>query len=141
MRFGLVAGAMALLWLVVPMAADAQQGSPPAAASPQATPPAGNPKLEVTKVTAANGHRASKVIGSSVYNQQNQQIGNVDDLILSDQDKVAFVIVSVGGFLGMGGKLVAIPYDNIQGKGTTKLIIPDASADQLKAMPTFTYTN
>jgi hypothetical protein len=109
MRFGLVAGAMALLWLVVPMAADAQQGSPPAAASPQATPPAGNPKLEVTKVTAANGHRASKVIGSSVYNQQNQQIGNVDDLILSDQDKVAFVIVSVGGFLGMGASWLRFP--------------------------------
>jgi hypothetical protein len=127
----------------------AQQSSdrpkePPAAAatSPE---PAGmpkNPDLTVATVKLQGGSRISKLIGSSVYNEQNEKIGSLDDLILKDGDRIAMGVVSVGGFLGMGNKLVAVPYDHLHletDKDQTKITMPGASKEALNAMPTFTY--
>jgi sporulation protein YlmC with PRC-barrel domain len=52
--------------------------------------------------------RASKMIGSSVYDVQNRRIGHVKDLVLDHDGQVASVVVDVGAFLGMGGKYVAV---------------------------------
>jgi sporulation protein YlmC with PRC-barrel domain len=52
--------------------------------------------------------RASKMIGSAVYDVQNRKIGHVKDLVLDREGQVASVIVDVGAFLGMGGKYVAV---------------------------------
>ena len=52
--------------------------------------------------------RASKMIGSSVYDVQNRKIGHVTDLVLDRDGQVASVVVDVGAFLGMGGKYVAV---------------------------------
>ena len=52
-------------------------------------------------------------------------------------------VVSVGGFLGMGNKLVAVPYDQLHletDKDQMKITMPGASKDALNAMPTFTYS-
>src|SRR5579863_3369860 len=68
------------------------------------------PNLVVASVTARNGRRASKLIGSGVFNDQNQQIGSIDDLIVAPDAKVTIAVISVGGFLGIGSKLVAVPY-------------------------------
>jgi hypothetical protein len=118
--------------------------APPTAAAPSPE-PAGmpkNPDLTVATVKLQGGSRISKLIGSSVYNDQNEKIGSLDDLILKDGDRIAMGIVSVGGFLGMGNKLVAVPYDQLHletDKDQTKITMPGASKEALNAMPTFTY--
>jgi PRC-barrel domain len=70
-----------------------------------------NPDLTVATVKLQGGSRISKLIGSAVYSDQNEKIGSLDDLILKDGNRIAMGVVSVGGFLGMGNKLVAVPYD------------------------------
>jgi len=58
--------------------------------------------------------RASKVVGSTVYDRQNRDIGRVKDIILDRDGKVAEVIVDVGAVLGMGGKLVAVHWSDFK---------------------------
>jgi hypothetical protein len=57
-------------------------------------------KVDVVKV--ATGYRASKVIGSSVVNEADETVGKVDDIIIGQDGKSPFAVLSVGGFLGMG---------------------------------------
>ena len=77
-----------------------------------------------------------------MYNDQNEKIGSLDDLIMKDGNRIIMGVVSVGGFLGMGNKLVAVPFDQLHlatDKDQTKITMPGASKDALNAMPTFTY--
>jgi len=72
------------------------------------------PHARATAATAAEAQiqpdqiRASKMIGSAVYDVQNRKIGSVKDLVLDRDGQVASVVVDVGAFLGMGGKYVAV---------------------------------
>lgn len=79
------------------------------------------------------------MIGSAVYNAQNQEIGSVSDLFLSKQNEVAMAIVSIGGFLGIGTKLVAIPIDKLQISDGSKVVMPDGTKDKLNKMPNVEY--
>jgi len=63
-------------------------------------------KVDVQKVAA--GYRASKVIGSSVINDVNQTIGKIDDLLVTRDGKEPYAVLPVGGFLGMGTRMVVI---------------------------------
>jgi hypothetical protein len=74
-------------------------------------------------------------------------MGSVDDVVLGKDNKADTVVVSVGGFLGMGTKLVAVPYSQLK-LGDTKnassdnrVVMPGASKESLKAQPDFQYTN
>ena len=58
--------------------------------------------------------RASKLVGVNVYNDANEKIGDIQDVILDKSGKVDNVILGVGGFLGMGAHLVAVPYEKIK---------------------------
>ena len=94
-------------------------------------------KVDVQKLST--GYRSSKVIGSNVVNDANETIGKVDDLIVSpDDNKSAYVIISVGGWLGMGTRLVALPYANLQ-ITSTKIALPGVTKDGLKNLPEFKY--
>jgi hypothetical protein len=118
---------------------DTKGGAPTSAAVSGAPT---DPDLTVATVKLQGGLRVSKLIGSAVYNDQNEKVGSVDDLIMKDGNRIVMVVVSVGGFLGMGNKLVAVPYDQLHletNKDETKIAMPGASKDALNAMPTFTY--
>jgi sporulation protein YlmC with PRC-barrel domain len=93
-------------------------------------------KVDVTSVSS--GYRSSKLIGAHVVNETDQKIGTVDDLIVSRSDKVVYAIVSVGGFLGVGEKLVAVPFDGFQLQ-PEKTVLPGATKETLENMPKFTY--
>ena len=93
-------------------------------------------KVDVVKVST--GYRASKVIGASVVNEANETVGKVDDVIIGQDGKSPFVILSVGGFLGMGTKLVVLPYEQLKAT-ENKLILPGATKDALKDLPEFKY--
>lgn len=98
-----------------------------------------DPKVTVSSVRLENGVRASKIIGATVYNEQNEQVGTISDLFLSRQNQVAMAVVSVGSFLGIGGKLVSIPFDKIQIGDGNKVVMPGGSKDELKGMPNVEY--
>jgi sporulation protein YlmC with PRC-barrel domain len=58
--------------------------------------------------------RASKLIGLNVYNDNNEKIGSIEELIVDKSAKVEDVILGVGGFLGMGEHYVAVPMEKLK---------------------------
>ncbi|MFZ2870206.1 PRC-barrel domain-containing protein [Zavarzinia sp.] len=116
----------------------AQEGtmSPPKATSEAPlTAPGGE---AAAPVASATDIRAGALIGADVTNSAGEDIGKVTDLTIGDDHKVNAAIVSVGGILGVGDKLVAIALSDMSvtpdadGDLTVKVA---ASKDQLKAMP------
>ena len=83
--------------------------------------------------------RASKMIGSTVYDLQNRNIGKVSDLVLNRDGAVDVVVLDVGSFLGMGGKYVGIPINDI--KTDNKRLTLDRSKEQLQAMAAYQLEN
>ena len=95
-------------------------------------------KVDVVKLST--GYRASKVIGSSVVNEAGDTVGKIDDIIVGPDGKAPFVVLSVGGFLGVGDKLVALPYEQMRTNGK-KIALPGATKDSLKSLPEFKYAS
>ena len=95
-------------------------------------------KVDVIKV--ATGFRASKVIGSSVVNEAGDTVGKVDDVIIGEDGKAPFVVLAVGGFLGIGDKLVVLPYQQLKTMDR-KIMMPGATKEALKDLPTFKYAS
>jgi sporulation protein YlmC with PRC-barrel domain len=58
--------------------------------------------------------RTSKVVGLSIYNDNNESIGSINDLLTDRNGNIKAVVLGVGGFLGVGGHLVAVPFDKIK---------------------------
>jgi sporulation protein YlmC with PRC-barrel domain len=58
--------------------------------------------------------RASKVVGLNVYNDNNESIGSINDLLTDKNGNIKAVVIGVGGFLGVGAHLVAVPFDKIK---------------------------
>jgi len=58
--------------------------------------------------------RASKMVGLSVYNDNNESIGSINDMLTEKDGKIKAVVIGVGGFLGVGEHLVAIPFEKIK---------------------------
>src|SRR3546814_152597 len=55
-----------------------------------------------------------KILGSEVYNEKNEKVGDIDDVVLADDGKAVYFVIGSGGFLGLGQHDVAIPFDKIQ---------------------------
>ena len=91
--------------------------------------------------TADHQVRSSKLVGTTVYNDQDQSIGSIDDVLMSDSDHtVKTAVISVGGFMGMGAKLVSVPFDQLK-IGDDKVVMPGATKASLEGMPEYRYTN
>src|SRR5689334_3373474 len=70
-----------------------------------------------SSATSASFHgdwRASKVVGLNVYNEKNENVGSINDLLMEKSGAIKAAVISVGGFLGMGAKLVAVPFDKVK---------------------------
>jgi hypothetical protein len=66
-----------------------------------------------------------------VYNDQGDSIGTIDDLLIGDDGKISSAVVSVGGFVGLGSKLVEVPFSQLrfeQSRTTTPAVSPTAGA-------------
>jgi sporulation protein YlmC with PRC-barrel domain len=89
----------------------------------------------------ADGYRASKLIGSSVVNDQNEKIGTIEDIIIG-RDRVLFAVLQVGGFLHLGGHRVAVPYQSlVLDESGSKIKLPGATQEALKKLPEFKYAS
>lgn len=103
-----------------------------------------------------NYYRASKLDGVAVYNEQNQKIGTISEILVSREGKAEAAVIGVGGFLGIGEHDVAVPFNSIQWKNSdqsngksdnnakeedypAKAVLPGATKDQLKNAPEFKY--
>jgi sporulation protein YlmC with PRC-barrel domain len=93
-------------------------------------------KVDVQTLSA--GYRASKVVGSSVLNDANETIGKIDDLLVSPDGKAPFVVLSIGGFLGIGARLVVVPYDSLK-LIDNKVVLHGGTKEMLKMLPEFKY--
>jgi sporulation protein YlmC with PRC-barrel domain len=82
-----------------------------------------------------NQMRASRMIGSAVYDLQNRDIGKVRDLIVDKDGKIDLVVVDVGSFLGMGGKNVAVKLSDI--KTNNNRLTLDRTKEQLQQMANY----
>ena len=129
-------GAMTLVAAFMPLAVLAQQTTP--ATPPGVVATTNNPNLAVAAVKLENGIRASKIIGATVRGDGDQEIGKIDDLVMTEGNKVTVAVVAVGGVLGLGAKLVAFPYDQLKRQGD-RITLPGATKDSLNAMPSFQY--
>jgi sporulation protein YlmC with PRC-barrel domain len=104
-----------------------------------------NPQVEIVAVdvtAVAKGYRVSALLGSDVINDEDKKIGTLDDLVVAGDDRVLFVVIQVGGFLGLGGHLVAIPYQSLVLDDTDdglRIILPGATRDALGKLPEFDY--
>ncbi|MET3263002.1 sporulation protein YlmC with PRC-barrel domain [Bradyrhizobium japonicum] len=82
--------------------------------SPAATSPAPAASTSATSPTEFKGNwRASKVAGLSVYNDKNESVGSINDLLMDKSGTIKAVVIGVGGFLGVGEHLVAVPLDKV----------------------------
>lgn len=79
-----------------------------------------------------------QVLGKPVYNEANQKVGNVQDLIVTPENAVSFAIVGAGGFVGVGRHDVAIPVNQFK-YDQGKIVLPGATKDAIKALPEFKY--
>ena len=90
-------------------------------------------------VTVAKGWSAkNQIMGKNVYNDKNEKVGVVSDLIIAPDKAVSYVIIGAGGFLGMDKHDVAIRVDQIN-MVEGKIVLPGATKDAVKAMPAFQY--
>lgn len=95
--------------------------------------------LSVNVKAVAEGYRSSKLIGKPVTNDKNQRIGTIDDIIIA-KDRVLYAILQVGGFLGMGGRLIAVPFDDLQfDPADNKIVLPGATREELVKVPEFKF--
>jgi sporulation protein YlmC with PRC-barrel domain len=112
-----------------------------ALAAGPALPQAGVQLIKVDLSVVAKGYRMSKLVGTTVINDKNEKIGTIDDVV-ADKDKkqLSFAVLQVGGFLGLGGQLVVVPYDSLVIDETgQKITLPGASKDELKKLSAFNY--
>ena len=79
------------------------------------------------------------LMGKTIYNDSDQKVGKVEDLIISPDKNVSYVIVGAGGFVGINRHDVAIPVMQIQDHAG-KLVLSAATKESIKAMPEFVYT-
>jgi len=100
-----------------------------------------NPGAPAAAVTS-DGQIATNIIGETVYNGASddaQNIGKVNDIVLSKDGKAEAIVIGVGGFLGIGEKNVAWNYTDMDWaeKNGDRWIVISATKEQLESLPTF----
>jgi sporulation protein YlmC with PRC-barrel domain len=130
----------------VPGSAQTPTTPPPASPSAPTAPNAAMPSPTVPMPTnspatpsPATEWLASNVYNQSVYDKNEQKIGDLTDLIIEKDGRIKSAIIGVGGFLGVGQKDVEIPFTDLKmmtrnGKNWLAL---DRTKDQLQSAPTF----
>ena len=80
------------------------------------------------------------VLGQPVYNDKDEKVGTIEDIIIAPDKGVSYAIVGAGGFLGLGTHDVAVPVSKFK-LVDKKLVLAGATKESLKASPPFQYAN
>ncbi|MDD1535053.1 MULTISPECIES: PRC-barrel domain-containing protein [unclassified Bradyrhizobium] len=86
----------------------------PTATTDKAAPSATTTTSTTASTTASGQWRTSKMDGLKVYNEANENIGTINDLLMDKNGDIKIAVIGVGGFLGMGEHLVAVPYEKLK---------------------------
>lgn len=87
----------------------------------------------------AKVNKATGLLGMSVKNMQNEKLGSINEIVLDlNSGRVGYAVLSIGGFLGIGDKLVAVPVDAFTVSPEQDSLIIDADKARLKEMPALT---
>lgn len=103
---------------------------PAATATPMTTPAAGF----ITQGQKGQW-RASKLVGVNIYNNADENIGEVNELLVDGSGRVLAVVVGVGGFLGIGEKNVALPFGAVKWMDTPRQTAANANPPAVGAGP------
>jgi len=103
----------AALVVLASIPAFAQESTAPAPANRSVPEAQSNAPAAPSVKSAAADISAKSLINESVKNASNETIGDINDVLIGSDGKVAAIIVGVGGFLGMGEKNVALPFDQL----------------------------
>jgi hypothetical protein len=117
------------------------QAAPPAQAQSPASQPAPQEKSSQPapqeKYRSKDGElRANALIGATLYNDQKQTIGTISDLLIDKDNKIAKAVLSVGGFLGVGSRLVAVPFTDLKIEAD-RIVLPGATKVSLENLSAF----
>ena len=81
---------------------------------------------------------ASKIIGEAVVNRQNEDLGKIHELVIDAKEgRLAYAVLSFGGFMGMGNKLFALPWKAFEFARTENKLILNVDKEKLKTAPGF----
>ena len=94
-------------------AAYAQTATTPAKPAPTATAPS-TTAPSASSQNFSDNWRASKIIGLSVYNESNEKLGSISELLTDKSGKISAAIIGVGGFLGVGQHDIAVNFDQLK---------------------------
>lgn len=99
------------------------------------------PAYAADNMQTAEEYRTSKIVGSKVYNDANENIGSVEDIILKSDGSMDEVVLSVGGFLGIADKYVAVPFSDLKvtRDGSSLKINTNGTKESLKALPDYKF--
>ena len=78
------------------------------------------------------------ILGQSVFNEKDERVGSIDDIIIAPDKAVSYAIVNAGGFIGLTKHDVAIPVSQLK-LVDKKLVLAGATKEALKASPPFEY--
>lgn len=92
-------------------------------------------------MTTDHNMRSSRLIGLPVYNDHGEKLGTIDDILLPAMGGDVTAVISVGGFLGVGQKLIDIPLSHVRFTGSNKpMMTGDGSKTAMMAIPAYTYS-
>jgi hypothetical protein len=97
--------------------------------------------VEVDVKVLGQGFRAGQLMGQNVYNGKNENIGKIDDIVI-DKNRVLFAVLQVGGFLGIGGRLIAVTPESLtveQDGSKPKIKLLGGSREALEKSKEFKY--
>jgi sporulation protein YlmC with PRC-barrel domain len=128
------------------------QTAPTSPSTPSATPTTPSANSSATQQNT-NQWRGSQLMGLDVYNNADENIGEINDVILGKDGRIELIVVGVGGWLGMGEHSVALPWEQVKFSDTPRKgdsanteqgekpdhAMVNMTKDQLKAMPAFKY--
>lgn len=81
--------------------------------------------------------RANNVIGMRVQGGQNEKIGKINDLVINESGQISAAVISIGGFLGIGDKVVAVPWPKVRFDGAEKSALLEVTREELANAPEF----
>lgn len=93
---------------------DSSTAPPAASTAPAASTPPAASSTSTADASYQGNWRASKLVGLTVYNENNESLGSINDLLTDKTGNIKAVVIGVGGFLGVGEHLVAVPLDKIK---------------------------
>ena len=105
---------MLVKYITAALAGTALLATVASAQTPTTTTDRANTAPAVSESSLQGDWRASKIVGLSVYNANNESVGSINDLLTDRSGNIKAVVLGVGGFLGVGEHLVAVPFDKIK---------------------------